>query len=380
MVKFAQRTEWSLTTNKVTEVLQELKKNGVSVLDLTASNPTQCGFAYPKDMLKGLSSERNFQYEPEAQGLFKAREAVSRYYWQRGFKVSPDQIFLTSSTSEGYSYLFRLLANPGDTVFFPRPSYPLFQFLSELNDVHMKTYHPNDGCLGGYFCKEAKVIVVVNPNNPTGLFVQNQELEQINAFCMQNQRAIICDEVFWDYAFENQERPISLVDNTNVLTFVLGGLSKTLGLPQMKLSWIVMNGPDDLVKEAKARLELIADTYLSVNTPAQNALANWFASAEEIQQKIKERVLKNLEFLKKKVQECEHVELLNAEGGWYSILRVHNGEDEESFILSLLKEKHVLVHPGYFFDFNEESYYVISLLPIEEIFQEGVVRMLEYKV
>jgi len=304
---FARRTNWELSSNEITETLQGLKKEGVEVLNLTESNPTRCGFTCSKEILTALSDVDNLQYVADAQGMLKAREAVSQYYARKGFEVAPERIFLTSSTSEGYAYLFRLLADPGDAVLFPRPSYPLFQFLTDLNDVRMRTYllGYGEGQWGIHqeefrenFSSAVKAVAVVNPNNPTGSFVRQEELDFLNACCQEQETAIICDEVFFDFVLEEGVDRISLVNNDAVLTCVLGGVSKVLGLPQMKLSWIVLNGPKDVVKEARARLEVIADTYLSVNTPVQNALPKWLPLQETIQGEIKTRLKNNWEFCK----------------------------------------------------------------------------------
>ena len=382
--RFAKRTNWSLETNQLTESLKSLRAQQKTILNLTESNPTACEFSYPvEDIISSMGCRENMTYHPDSQGSQSAREAVCQYYAQKGLKVLPQQVFLTASTSEAYSYLFRLLVNPGEQVIFPRPSYPLFSFLGELNDAVMDTYPlvyedqwkvdfnrmpPLDG--------NTKVFVVVNPNNPTGSFLTLEERAKINALCLNHSMALVCDEVFSDFAFNASVEQKSFVENSDVLTFVLGGLSKSLGLPQMKLSWIVINGPQDLVAQASNRLEVIADTYLSVSTPAQNALQGWFSLREVIQREVRLRLKSNLGYLEDQLQGCRQCQVLTVQGGWSAILKILNMDDEELWVLNLLKEELVLVHPGYFFDFDEQGYVVLSLLPPKPIFQEGVRRIL----
>lgn len=380
---FSQRTNWPLSSNTIISTLNQLREQKVSVLDLTESNPTHCRFEYSnKKFLSSLTRPANLDYEPHPQGLLKAREAVRDYYKRKGKDVPPDRIFLTASTSEAYSYLFRLLANPQEEILFPAPSYPLFQFLVDLNDLQMSHYQLqyeeewsiDFEDLKGRLSPLTRAIVVVNPNNPTGSFIKREELAQLNTICREDNLSIVADEVFTDFTFKKGGQ--SLVGNDEVLTFVLGGISKTLGLPQMKLAWIVLNGPKDLVKIASERLEVIADTYLSVATPVQNALADWLALRESVQKEIKGRLARNLNFLKKKVKDNTAIQLLSPEGGWYAVLRIPAVKTEEEWILDFLVQDHVFVHPGYFFDFAEEAHLVLSLLPTSEVFEEGVKRVL----
>ena len=305
---FAKRTHWELNANPLSVALQRLRDNNVPFLDLTESNPTACGFQYPKDkILSALSKEQNMIYTPCAQGLLDARIEVSRYYAKKGITVDPGQIFLTASTSEAYSYLFRLLLNPQEEVLVARPSYPLFQFLIELNDAQMEFYpliydttparwHIDFQTLQNLISPLTRLLILVNPNNPTGSFITQKEFKKLLEFCMHHGIALVSDEVFSDYAFaENSDRILSVATQNAVLSFSLGGISKSLGLPQMKCGWIAINGPKDMVQEASKRLEVISDTYLSVNTPVQNALAQWLALQEEIQREIQKR-LRNIFF------------------------------------------------------------------------------------
>ncbi len=385
---FAQRTSWKLTPNRLTICLEDLRKKKTVLYDLTESNPTRCGFPYPQEkILNAFVDPKNLEYAPDPQGMHRAREALSALYRENNVFIDPEKIFLTASTSEGYSYLFRLLVDPGQGILFPRPSYPLFQFLGDLNDVKTASYplvyKKNWGidfeALRSTIHSNIKAIVLVNPNNPTGSFVKQGELDILNDLCQKQSLTLIGDEVFFDYAYEKEDYKFykRLSHNKEVLTFVLGGLSKSLGLPQMKLSWIMVNGPAKQVEKALKRLEIIADTYLSVNTPVQNALPSWLELAKEIQGAIVKRIVANRDCLLEEINKVFHCEILNAEGGWYVILKIPNNLSEEDWTLEFLKKDHVLVHPGYFFDFESEAYMVVSLLPREEIFQEGLNRLLK---
>ena len=376
---FSQRTNWSLTENALTKGIRKFKESHREVIDLTISNPTQCGFCYPRNILSALSNSQNLIYEPSPRGLLEVRATICDYYREEGFTLSPEQIFLTSSTSEAYSYLFRLLTNAGDKFLFPKPSYPLFSFLGDLNDVEFNFYplvyeqewRIDLEKIKGMIDKKTKGLVLVNPNNPTGSFVQESERISLNKICGRDM-SIISDEVFWDFAWNNKIPRVSLVNNHDVLTFILGGLSKTLALPQMKLSWIIINGPKDLVKEASGRLEVIADTYLSVNTPAQQALKTWMPMRRDIQGQIKKRLQENMSCL-----ERNGCRVLNTQGGWYAILELPSSKNEEEWLLEFLNKDRVLVHPGYFFDFENEPCVILSLLPPCSVFEEGLKRIVK---
>lgn len=358
----------------------------VTVIDLTESNPTRCGFDYPaQKILSPLAQEANLRYDPHSQGSLRARAAIADYYKSLSVEVPVERIFLTASTSEAYSYLFRLLADAGDEVLFPQPSYPLFQFLGNLNDVILNYYplkftdhwHIDFLQLEESIQPNTKAVVLVNPNNPTGSFIKRNELAGLNSICQTKNIPIICDEVFMDFAFPGAKDGVSLINNDAVLTFVLGGLSKTLALPQMKLSWIIMSGPDALVNDACQRLEVIADTYLSVNTPVQNAVGDWLSSKEQFQHQVKQRTFDNLNFLEEMIKGTG-CKLLKPEGGWYAVLELPATKAcEEELILELLEKDHVFVHPGYFFDFAKEGFIVVSLLPVRKIFQEGIIRLFQ---
>jgi len=386
---FAFRTNWRQETNALNKALEELGSRHIPVMDLTASNPTSCGFLYPEAMLSVLNSSDNFHYHPDACGMKRAREALAQYYARQQLLLSPRDIILTASTSEAYSFLMRLLVNPGERILVPKPSYPLFQFLSEINDVEVEYYPLVYGreswrldcqALERLVDTKPKAIILVNPNNPTGSYISRTELNFLNELCRKHRMAIISDEVFFEYAL-NQGDFVSLAGNQTALTFVLGGLSKTLGFPQMKCAWILASGPQSILQESLSRLEIIADTYLSVNTPVQNALSAWLDYAPEIQGQITSRVKENWQWLATHLnghtQLLSSVSLLSLQGGWYATLRIPAVKSEEEWVLEFLRKDHVSVYPGYFFDFDREAYIVLSLLPPTPIFQEAAGRILQ---
>ena len=382
---FSRRTNWLLYPNRLSELLRERRARGLPVLDLTESNPTRCGFAFDaEEALAPLHDRRALRYEPDPRGLRVAREAVAEYYMERGVPVDPDQIFLTASTSEAYSFVFRLLANPGDRVLVPQPSYPLFDFLGGLNDVEVSAYPLlyHDGwnvdveTLASLSDARTRGILVVHPNNPTGSYVRRHELDRMVETCRQHQMAIIADEVFADYAFTTDEqRVVTHAAEAEVLTFTLSGLSKICALPQMKLAWIVLSGPVNLRQEAQARLEVIADTYLSVSAPVTLAAPAWLAHRRVIQSQIRERVQANLCKLDELLVHGLPVSRLSVDGGWYAILRIPATRSDEDWALDLLTHG-VYVHPGHFYDFPAEGFLVVSLLPAREIFAAALNQVL----
>jgi aspartate/methionine/tyrosine aminotransferase len=354
------------------------------VLDLTESNPTRCGFSfYSGGLLEPLSDRANLVYEPDPGGLPEARRAVCRYYAEKGITVRPEQVFLTAGTSEAYSYLFRLLADPGEKIAVPVPSYPLFHYLADLSDTGIAEYplvyedgwRADRAALEKAAGEDVRALIVVNPNHPTGHFTGGGEKAFLARFCRERGMAVISDEVFLDFPLEQGARPESFAGNGETLTFTLSGISKVLGLPQMKLSWIVVSGPEDERREAAARLEMIADTYLSVNTPSQRALSPWLAARHPLLREIGDRLAGNLETLARAVAASRRARLLRAEGGWYAILALEGPRTDEAVALELLEKEGVLVHPGYLFDFEAGSYIVLSLLPASEDFSEGVRRL-----
>ncbi|HSV43141.1 MAG TPA: pyridoxal phosphate-dependent aminotransferase [Candidatus Bathyarchaeia archaeon] len=384
-MKFAKRTDWDLTANAFSKTVGELRQAGQTIYDLTVSNPTQCGLDYPQEeLLAAFYRPENMLYDPAAFGLPGARQAVAQYYRTKGVDVPVERILLTASTSEAYGFLFRLLADPQDQVAFPKPSYPLFEFLAGVHDMEWTTYNfvyekdrwaLDRESLIDSLKAGVRAMILVNPNNPTGSCLNAGEIDFIFKQCRTHEVPVICDEVFLDYLFSDSGYP-TLASSCAHLTFVLGGLSKSFALPQMKLSWIVANGPQAEVREALKRLEVIADTFLSVNVPVENALPQWMAAGERIRAQVLQRVRANRQFL---ANECRAAgsmaELLEAQGGWSAMVRINAAMDEEDFVLDLLRKKQTCVHPGYFFDCAQPGMIVLSLLPREEIFQEGVCRL-----
>ena len=389
---FSTRFKWNLETNRLARLIEEKRIAGARIFDLTESNPTRAGFEFPvQEILPALANPSAMLYEPQPKGLLVAREAVAAYYAERRFAVSTEQIHLTASTSEAYSFLFKLLANQGDNVLVPQPSYPLFDFLASLEGVELRPYeleyiHPSANGGTGWridfdsikraLTATTRAIILVSPNNPTGSYIKGDELQRLNELCARHNLALIVDEVFSDYGFrEDETRIASLVENSAALTFVMSGFSKILALPQMKLGWIVTNGPVGLLDEAVERLDLIADTFLSVGAPVQHAASHWFTLRADLQRQILERVKTNHDWLAAKVEHSAE-RLLATEGGWYATLEIPRHGSEEELVLRLLAEDNVLVHPGYFFDFPREAFLVLSLLPKAEDFREAVERLL----
>lgn len=374
---FSSRLEWCASENPLTKLLRHKRMIGDPILDLTESNPTAAGFAFPADwLLETLADPRCLRYEPHPAGLASARDAVATYYGD----VSPDRILLTASTSEAYEFLFKLLADPGDEVLVPRPSYPLFDFLAALESVR-PVHYPlryegrwliDFDALRQCITPRSRAIVLVNPNNPTGSFLKKQEFARLIAVCREHQLAIISDEVFCDYALHGEQTVKSLTRVEDVLTFVLSGFSKVLGLPQLKLSWIVCGGPEAIRSQATDRLELIADTYLSVGTPVQWAAERLLGWRSDIQRQILERVRGNREFLSGYMGPTSAWRVLETEGGWYAVIEAPRIHSEEEWVLSLLRDDHVLVQPGFFFDFEKEAYLIVSLLTRPEVFRDGI--------
>ncbi len=380
---FSSRLDWNLATNPISRLLDEKRAAGARILDLTESNPTAAGLSYPAEaILAALANPMALHYEPSPSGLSTARAVVASYYSGR---VDPERILLTSSTSEGYAFLFKLLCDPGSEILTPRPSYPLFEFLAALESVRPVQYplaydgswHIDFDALRRQISARTRAVVLVNPNNPTGSFVKQAELEQVLDLCRAHELAIISDEVFSDYSIGDDPRRVSsLVDVQDVLTFSLSGLSKIAGLPQMKLGWIVVSGPEQARKGALHRLELIADTYLSVGAPVQCAAASLLDVRQGIQEQIRNRVSGNLAFLRNQIGPGSPWRVLHLEGGWYATLQAPRVRTEEEWALTLLGEDHVLVQPGFFFDFASECFLVVSMLTPVDAFREGVRRIL----
>lgn len=384
---FSDRTNWKLTPNRLTEALGEVRSSGAPVLDLTVSNPTRVGLHYDEPLiLESLASPYAMDYDPQPKGLPGARAAVAAYYQTvHGLHhFDPDRLVLATSTSEGYSFVFRLLCNPGDELLVPKPSYPLFEFLADMQDVQLLPYplifdhgwQMDFSSLEGVVTKRSRAVVVVHPNNPTGSYVHPHERESLNNFCRKHGLALIADEVFLDYA-HNLAPERSFATNQDVLTFTLSGVSKISALPQMKVAWIATSGPGAEVEAAQARLEVISDTYLSMNAPIQWALPALLKQRTSIQQQLLDRVRANLAEFDRQLAAQQTCHRLSVEAGWYAILRVPVMQTDEELVVDLLLRKSVLVHPGHFYDFPRDGFLVLSLITTETEFREGIRRLLQ---
>lgn len=431
---FSQRTGWQLAWNRFTVALEQHRRSGRELLDLTASNPTTVGLTYNRqEILAALGNPEMLLYRPEPKGLPSARAAVAQYYRQHAPEfvsfhepsvssaaatqraaggardVDIEQMFLTVSTSEAYSFVLRLLCDPGDEILVPSPSYPLFEFLADLNDVCLVPYtlfydhgwHVDLHSIEMALTPRSRAIVIVHPNNPTGSYLKPAETAQLTALCVKHDLALLVDEVFLDYvipdAVTGPGQPLSGADEAGkrtedaaqqqllspsfafhrgALTFTLSGVSKISGLPQMKLAWIVVSGPADLARSAISRLEVIADTYLSQNAPIQLAAPQLLREGQSIREQLSTRILGNLAELDSQLARQLVCERLQVEGGWYVVLRVPARGSDEDMVISLLEEQHVLVQPGYFYDFPGDGYLVLSLITPPAEFREGVSRLL----
>ena len=446
---FSERTNWRLAPNRFTQAVEEARARGAQLLDLTASNPTRVGLEYDSQAILGaLRSQRALDYEPQAKGLLAAREVIAGYYFARcsdrerevasnvstSGVVDPERIVLTTSTSEGYSFVFRLLCNAGDELLVPKPSYPLFEFLADLQDVKLVPYpliydhgwQMDFHSLQRAVTPRTRGVVVVHPNNPTGSYVKAVEVELLNEFCRERRLALIVDEVFLDYelgtsgtqsrtregeadrnpesaatpddktgvkldtgslhprmdrhspihSLGRDDRHRSFAGNNEVLTLTLSGLSKISALPQMKVAWIATSGPEEQVVGATARLEVIADTYLSMNAPVQWAVPVLLEQRQSIQRQLLARVERNLAELDRQLSAQKTCQRLCLEGGWYAVLRVPVTRSDEELAIALVMEKSVIVHPGHFYDFESDGYLVLSLIAPPAEFAEGARRVL----
>lgn len=376
-MRFAKRTNWNTAESELARAHRERVAAGKPVADLTASNPTRCGFAYDSELLAALADRRALDYDPQPRGLRAARDAVCRYYTAHGAAVQPGQVVLTTSTSEAYSFLFRLLCEPGDEILVPQPGYPLFDFLAGLDDVRLK-FAPLVYDYGWQMEPEGfrraitpatRAIMLVHPNNPTGHFTKAWEAEELSKLCRANNLALIVDEVFLDYGFDETRARSFAEGLEGVPVFVVSGLSKIAGLPQMKSAWVVATGPERA--EALERLEVIADTFLSMNAPVQWAMQAWLDGREGIQRQIRARVRTNLAELDRQLKPVTAVTRLKVEGGWYAVLRVPAIRSDNETAMALL-DRGVWVHPGHFFGMEESGWLVLSLLGEVAEFRTGV--------
>lgn len=381
-MRFSQRTNWNTEESELAQAFRRRVRAGLPIADLTASNPTRCGFQYDPGILAALGDERALDYDPQPRGLPAAREAVCAYYAGHAVAVAAEQVVLTTSTSEAYSFLFRLLCDPGDEILVPQPGYPLFDYLAGLDDVRLKAaplvydfgWQIDPEGFRRAITPATRAIVLVHPNNPTGHFTKAWEVEELAKLCREFGLALIVDEVFLDYGFE--ENPVSFAAGLEgVPVFVVSGLSKIAGLPQMKSAWIVATGPER--SHALERLEVIADTFLSMNAPVQWAMLQWLESRESIQRQILARAAANLAELDRQLAGQEATQRLNVEGGWYALLRIPAVQPDGQTVLQLL-ERGVWVHPGYFFGMEESGWLVISLLAAEREFSTGVTLLIAF--
>lgn len=385
---FSRRTNWNLSPNPLTLAIERMSAAGRELLDLTESNPTRCidySAAAPA-ILEALSHPAALSYMPDPRGLRSAREAVARYYAEGGshepIPIDPDDLVLTTSTSEAYSFLFRLLCDPGDEVLIPTPSYPLFEFLANIQDVQLVPYalvydhgwQIDFHSLERAITPKSRAVMLVHPNNPTGSYVKPHEREQLNELCAARELALIVDEVFLDYSARGVAR--SFAGNQGALTFTLSGLSKIAALPQMKVAWIVTSGAGK--SQALPRLEVIADTYLSMNAPIQHALPAMLAAGRSAREQLMANFRRNLGAVDAALATHPHLTRLEIEGGWYAVLRVPVTRTDEELAIAVLESEGALVHPGHFYNFHTDGYLVLSLITPPEVFDPGVSRLLSF--
>lgn len=385
---FSTRIPADLAPNRLTEAVERLRAEGRPIIDLTESNPTRAELEYPPDLLAPLADPRGLSYAPQPFGALEARRAAAGEYERRGVAVRPERVILTASTSEAYALLFKVLADGGDNVLVPRPSYPLFDHLTRLELVAPRpydleyhgTWSIDFSSIERAWTARTRAVLLVSPNNPTGSFVRADELDRLARMCADRDAAIIGDEVFADYELSpGPATPAcSVASRSDVLAFSLGGLSKSVGLPQVKLAWIAAAGPEKLVTAALQRLELVCDTYLSVSTPVQLAAASLLDRGAAVRTRIAARVAANYAGLREQVAPSSACRVLQAEGGWYAVLQVPSLQTEEDLVVDLLLSNGVLAHPGYFFDFSRDSFLIVSLLTPGPSFSEGIRRLLRH--
>jgi aspartate/methionine/tyrosine aminotransferase len=392
---FSKRTDWKLQENAYTRALRVYRQSGKPILDLTASNPTTCGFHYDEPaILAALHDRAALQYDPDPKGMAPARAAVAAYYREMNpgadgrVDIDPENLILTTGTSEAYSFLFRLLCEPGDEIAIAQPSYPLFEFLATIQDVKLQPFRLiydhgwqiDFHALEQAITSRTRAILLVHPNNPTGHFVRRVEADQLQSICAERGLALVVDEVFLDYRISASpvagEAHGTFAASDRALTFVLSGISKIAALPQMKIGWIAASGPDALVRDAMARLEIISDTYLSLSAPLQRALPALLAQRTKMQPQLTDRVTVNLRTLDGTLAKQKLVSRLAMEVGWYAVLRVPAVQSDEDLAIRLLERHGVLVQPGHFYDFAEDGYLIVSLLTPGEDFKEGIGRLL----
>ena len=382
---FSRRLPPHADVNALSKAVAALRSERVPIVDLTESNPTRTAIPYPDTLLESLVDSRALRYEPHPFGLPSARDAVAADQRRRGARVDSARVVLTASSSEAYSWLFKLLCNPGDGVLVPQPSYPLFEHLTALDGVRL---HPYALEYHGRWTIDIdaiatapdgiRAVLVVSPNNPTGSYLDEDQFRRLSNVCRERRWALIADEVFADYPLDVTNPLTDIAARDEVLSFTLGGLSKSVGLPQLKLGWCIAGGPQPERDAALSALELIADSYLSVGTPVQVALPELLDRGAAIRAAIQERLRQNLAALNAAVGRHAACDLLRTEGGWSAVLRVPAIRSEEQLALDLLRTERILVHPGYFFGFSHEAHVVVSLLPSPGVFEDAVARLLRF--
>jgi len=382
---FSSRLPDHLGPNAFSRTLTSLRGSQTPLLDLTETNPTVVGLPYPEDSLLALAAPEGLRYQPDPRGMPGAREAIAAEYARAGVPVSPDRLVLTSGTSEAYSLIFKLLCSPGDEVLVPEPSYPLFDLLTRLDGVVAPAYRLeyqgvwwiDRQSVETALSPRTRAVLIVSPNNPTGSMLRSADRAWLLDLCSSRGLALVADEVFADYPLSPRpDASRAAGDDDRVLTFTLGGLSKSAGLPQMKLAWMSVSGPSDRVDDALARLDLIADAYLTVGTPVQLAASALLEAGRDIRAAITERIRRNLAALRAQAAAYPATRVLEPEGGWSVVVQVPATHSEEEIVLTLLQHGHVVVHPGYFFDFSREALLVLSLLPAPDVFDAGIARVL----
>jgi alanine-synthesizing transaminase len=378
---FSRRAEWNLQPNRLTLAHQEALSGGRKIIDLTISNPTRTEIEYDESaILEAFANPKSLDYDPQPKGLLSAREAVSQYYAPT---IDAESLILTTSTSEGYSFVFRLLCNPGDEILVPKPSYPLFDFLAELQDVSLVPYsliydhgwQIDFHSLNTALTPKSRAVVLVHPNNPTGSYISAQERQHLNELCRRRKLVLIVDEVFLDYA-HGKPQP-TFAANRDTLTFTLSGISKISALPQMKLAWITTSGPPAEVVPAMQRLDIVADTYLSLNAPVQLAAPILLNQRKTIQPQLMNRVRANLAELDRQLALQKSCTRFVIQGGWYAVLRIPVTRSDEDFTIDLLQRSGVLVHPGHFYDFPGDCHLILSLIAVQKEFRSGIAAVLE---
>lgn len=389
---FSSRIPDVITENNHARRLRALRADGVELLDLTEANPTRVGLAHSGETLHAaLTTASSCFYDPLPRGLPATRAAIVAYYEADGVSVDPEHLHCTASSSEAYSMLFRLLCDAGDGVCIPQPSYPLFSWLAALDAITVQSYRLRYGSddtwsidmtsLEMALDDRTRAVIIVNPSNPAGSYLRSDEFRILDSLCARRGIALIIDEVFWDYPLNHGPqggacdlRQRSAGAEGDCLRFTINGLSKSLGLPQMKLGWILSEGEAHVRDAALARLDIIADSYLTVSTPVMNAAATLLGRTPLLQNAIRERCICNL----RQATELLGPALLPVGGGWNAVVALPEGTDEAAAAEALLCTRHVYLHPGDLFDFSEGRYFVISLLPDPDTFRRAMQRLLAF--